>query len=232
MKRRILLVAHDDSTRDDRASQHFAARGHEIAWTCPALGGELPAVADGFDAVIVYGGVESANSHDSNEHIRRELDWIGEWLAAEKAYLGLCLGSQLLAHALGARVAPHPEGLHERGFVQVTPTEAGRALMAEPMHVYQSHQEGFDLAPGAELLFTGATYPYQGFRYGRRAYGFQFHPECTPEVMVRWMEMDGDKTGKPGAHGRERQLADSKRYDAPMGDWFEGFLARWIADEF
>ncbi len=231
MKRRILLIAHDDSSRDDRASRHLTAHGHEIAWTCPAQGGELPDVKDGFDAVIVYGGIESANSHDSNAHIRRELDWIADWLAAEKPYLGLCLGSQLLAHALGAKVAPHPEGLHERGFVRVHPTEAGRAIMPEPMHVYQAHQEGFEVAPGAELLFTGETYPHQGFRYGGRAYGFQFHPECTPEVMVRWMEMDSDEAEKPGAHSRERQLADSERYDAPMGDWFEGFLRRWIADE-
>lgn len=231
MKQRILLVAHDDTTRDDRASRGLAERGHEMEWTCPALGGALPSVKDGFDAVIVYGGVESANSHTTNEHIRRELDWIADWVAAEKPYLGLCLGSQLLAHSLGARVAPHPEGLHERGFIEVHPTDAGRAILAEPLHVYQSHYEGFELPRDAELLMTGATYPHQGFRYGRNAYGFQFHPECTPEVMVRWMDLDGDTTDKPGVHSRERQIADSERYDAPMGAWFEDFLERWIADE-
>ena len=232
MKRRILCVVHHgDEPRDDRASGFLAAAGHEIAWTCPADGEALPAPTDGFDATIVYGGVQSANDHDKHDYIRRELDWIGAWVATGKPYLGLCLGSQLLAHSLGARIGPHPEGLHERGFVEVHPTEAGRAVMDEPMHVYQAHYEGFELPPDGELLFTGGAYPHQGLRYGRSAFGFQFHPECTPTMMVRWMDLDEGKLDKPGVHSRERQVADSARYNEPMADWFTGFLERWVADE-
>lgn len=231
MKRRIILVVHDDSPRDDRASGFLAAAGHSLEWSCPAEGEALPSVTDGFDATIVYGGVQSANSHDTNPYIRRELDWIGEWVAAGKPYLGLCLGSQLLAHSLGARVAPHPEGLHERGFVEVHPTEAGRAVLDRPLHVYQSHYEGSELPRDAQLLFTGGAYPNQGFRYGRNAFGFQFHPECTPVMMARWLDSDRDKPDRPGAHSRERQFAESARYDPPMADWFTAFLERWVADD-
>jgi len=231
MKRRILCVVHDDGPKDDRASGCLAAAGYEIAWVCPAEGETLPPVTDGFDAAIVYGGVQSANDHSSKDYIRRELDWIGDWAATDKPFLGICLGSQLLAHALGARVAPHPEGLHERGFVEVHPTDDGRAVLDRPLYVYGAHNEGFELPPGAALLFTGATYPNQGFRYGRNAYGFQFHPECTPTMMVRWMDLDEGKPEKPGVHSRARQIADAARYDAPMADWFTAFLERWAAED-
>ena len=106
MKRRILLVVHDDGPKDDRASGFLAEAGHALEWTCPADGEALPPAADGFDAAIVYGGVQSANSHDENDYIRHELDWIGEWVAREKPYLGLCLGAQLLAHSLGGKSKP------------------------------------------------------------------------------------------------------------------------------
>jgi GMP synthase (glutamine-hydrolysing) len=232
MKRRILCVVHDDGPKDDRASGFLAAAGHEIAWACPAEGEVLPPVTDGFDAAIVYGGIQSANDHEKHDYIRRELEWIGDWVALAKPYLGLCLGSQLLARSQGGKVGPHPEGLHERGFVEIHPTEAGAALLDRPLHVYQAHYEGFDVPEGGELLFAGGTYPHQGVRFGRNAFGFQFHPECTPTMMVRWMDLDGDKLMKPGVHSRERQMADSARYDAPMAAWFTAFLDRWIADEF
>jgi GMP synthase (glutamine-hydrolysing) len=231
MKRRILCVVHDDGPKDDRASGFLSEAGHEIAWVCPAEGEALPSVTDGFDAAIVYGGVQSANDDEKHDYIQRELDWIHDWVALAKPYLGLCLGSQLLARSHGGKVGPHPEGLHERGFVEIRPTEAGAALLDRPLHVYQAHHEGFDVPEGGELLFAGGTYPHQGLRFGRNAFGFQFHPECTPTMMVRWMDLDGDKLMKPGVHSHARQIADSARYDAPMADWFTAFLDRWIADE-
>ncbi len=228
MKRRVILVAHDDGPRDDRASAYLVRRGVEVEWTCPAEGEALPEPNGAFDGAIVYGGVQSANAGDELAYIRDELAWIERWAAAGKSFLGLCLGAQLLAHSLGARVAHHPDGLHERGFVEIHPTAAGQAVLEQPLHVYGAHNEGFDVPAGAELLFAGTTYPHQGFRYGRNAYAFQFHPECTPEMMVRWMDLDASKLNHPGVHPRARQIADSERYDGPMADWFEDFLDGWL----
>jgi len=88
------------------------------------LGDALPPVNNGHAAVIVYGGAESANDVDSLSHVREEIDWIGKWVETGRPYLGICLGSQLLARALGARVSRHAEGVHEIGYVKIEPTPA------------------------------------------------------------------------------------------------------------
>jgi GMP synthase (glutamine-hydrolysing) len=225
---RIILVTHDDGARADRASRYLDERGHGVEWTCPAQGGGLPEPNGAFDAAIVYGGLDSVNDHSEKTYLKAELDWIGCWVGAGKPYLGLCLGGQLLAHSLGGRVAPHGDGLHEYGFFEVRPTAAGREVLPGPLHVYQAHYEGFGLPHGAELLMTGETYANQGFRYGANAYGLQFHPEVTPQLMVRWLDEDRDRMDFPGVHSRDRQIADSRRYNEAMGAWFENFLESWL----
>ena len=146
MTQRILLVTHDDGSRADRASRFLVARGHAVEWTCPAQGGDLPEPDGAFDAAIVYGGLDSVNAREEKTYLKAELDWIGRWTATGKPYLGLCLGGQLLAHSLGGGVARHADGLHEHGFIEVRPTAAGREILPGPLHVYQAHYEGFDLA--------------------------------------------------------------------------------------
>lgn len=228
MRRRVVLVTHDHECYGDRASLHLASLGVSLEWRCPADGDALPPVDEGFDAAIVYGGVQSASAGGAPDYVLREIDWAADWVASGRPYLGLCLGGQILARALGAEVGPHPEGRHEHGFVRVSPTRAGRAVMPEPMYVYAAHNEGFECPPGAELLLRGVVFPHHAFRYGERAYALQFHPECTPALMRHWLSLDADEALKPGQHDRQRQIADSACFDAPMGAWFERFLNQWL----
>ena len=229
MSRRLILIEHDRSSRGDRASGYFERNGVTAHWVCPAHGDELPKIGvgrAGFDAAIMFGGIQSAN--DDTEYMHREIEWVADWVATERPFLGLCLGAQVLARALGARVGPHPEGLLEYGFVEVQPTAGAIPIMDRAMHMYAAHQEGFETPEGAERLFTGSRFPNQGFRFGRTNYGFQFHPECTPDLMRRWMAMDPSELDRPGAHDRPRQERDSERFDPAMGAWFERFLERWV----
>ena len=226
---RALLVKHS-SSRDDRIKRQLVERGVRITWVCPASGDRLPPCESNYDLVVVYGGPQSAN--DAVPYLRQEREWIARWVARGGLFLGLCLGAQLLARALGARVEPHPEGRHEIGYRRICPTAAGAAIFPPDLHVYQWHREGFEIPRGAVRLAGGDTFPNQAFRFGERAYGLQFHPEVDRQIVNGWAGDDARIRLDPGAHSRERQLADCARYDAQVATWSARFLTRCILPEF
>ncbi len=96
------------------------------------------------------------------------------------------------------------------------------------MHVYQWHNEGFDLPRGAERLAVGPTFPNQAMRLGPRVYGLQFHAETTVDIFTRWMAEASHMLEEPGAHPRERQLADARRHDETLARWLDGFMSGWL----
>ena len=229
MSRKVLLIDHPVGQRDDRASRMIAERGFAVEWCNPGRGDALPAeLGEEVAAVVVYGGAENLSEIHERCYLHDEIDWIEHCLSAQVPFLGICLGSQLLARALGAEVRKHPEGLHEIGYYRIEPTEEGRDFLPAPMHVYHWHQEGFEVPAGAVHLATGDAFVNQAFRYGERAYGLQFHPEVSPAVFQRWIKEAGHMLESPNAHPAERQARDGERYDPPMRDWFEGFLDRWL----
>jgi GMP synthase (glutamine-hydrolysing) len=229
-KKTIILIDHPVSQRDDRASTRLAAKGYHLEWCCPGKGEPLPEVGPRHVAAVVYGGAESANDGPSKPYIAAELKWIEDWLATGKPYLGFCLGSQMLAHVLGGRVAPHPKGWYEIGYVPVEATPAADGLSVGLSHVYHWHKEGFEVPACGELLFAGPVFPNQAFRYGTNAYGLQFHPEVGLASISRWMREASHMLENPNAHKPERQLADAAKYDAPLEAWLDRFLDRWIKD--
>jgi GMP synthase (glutamine-hydrolysing) len=205
MPRKILLIKHNDAPNDDRTATHLAARGFALEWRRPFAGEPLPADVDGLAGLIVHGGAQPVPETDRYPFLRDEL----------------------LAHELGAPVGPHPEGYHEFGYYELFPTTAGRDEIPAGLHVTQSHYHQFDLPAGATLLARSALYPRQAFRYGRNAYGFQFHAEVTRDIFRRWQSEHGvNFTGKPGVAGKEQQDRDAAAHDAAQHAWFTGFLDR------
>lgn len=228
-KQSVLLIDHPVSRRDDRASAQLAAMGYRLEWCCPGRGDRLPPPNSDYAAVVCYGGVESVNDTAIRPYIRDEIEWIGRWVDNGGRYFGICLGGQLLASALGARVARHREGLHEIGYVRIEPTAGANGFLGGPMYVYHWHNEGFEVPASAALLATGPVFPNQAFRYGDKAYGIQFHPEVGREVMQRWLVEAAHMLAEPGAQCGEQQLADCTLYDAAMAAWLRQFLIRWMA---
>ena len=119
------------------------------------------------------------SANDPDDFVRREIDWIGVPLAEQRPFLGICLGAQMLAMQLGARVAPHPEGRAQIGYYPIRPTPEGLAICPHwPDHVYHWHREGFELPGSAELLAEGSDSPVEAFRF-QHSFSFQFHPDVT-----------------------------------------------------
>lgn len=226
-KQRVLLIDHPGGKRDDRASMRLAELGFEVEWRCPGNGDPLPSRLDDFAAAVAYGGPQSVNDLEASPYLQDEINWIGRWVAAEKPFLGICLGGQMLARALDARVSRHDEGHHEIGYVEIAPTPKANGLFDGPLYVYHWHNEGFDVPEDGELLATGPDFPNQAFRYGDKAYGLQFHPEVTPKVMERWISEAPHSLAQPGAHQPERQRRDSEVYDQGMARWLDRFLETW-----
>jgi GMP synthase (glutamine-hydrolysing) len=139
------------------------------------------------DGITIMGGPMSAN--DALPGLRAELDLIERALKRGTPLLGICLGSQLIAKALGARVYANPEP--EIGWAPVHLTDAGRAdpLFREipsPSTFFHWHSETFDLPAGAEWLAYSDKCRHQAYRFSRNVYGIQFHPEITPAMIDDW----------------------------------------------
>jgi GMP synthase (glutamine-hydrolysing) len=145
-----------------------------------------------FDLIVAMGGPMSVNDEAEHPWLVDEKRLIREAVEAGVGYWGACLGVQLLASSLGARV--YAGELPEVGVLPVTLTD--QALddpvlggLPRELPALQWHGDTFDLPEGAVLLAGSPAYPHQAFRYGRAAYGVQFHVEVTGEMAREWAQV-------------------------------------------
>ena len=223
----VLLVLQGQHSNPGRVEPLIVERGFVPVHCRPKLGEALPE-PENLAGAVVYGGPMSANDDVKLPFLAEELRWIERVLAAGTPFFGICLGAQLMARALGARVGPHGEGMTEIGYWPIEPTAAGQAVMNGLGVVYHWHGEGFDLPAGAELLATGRTFPHQAMRFGRSAYGVQFHPEVTRDILSFWSTVASEHLCKPGAQSFDEQLAKCACHDEGMAHWTAHFLAHWL----
>ena len=153
----------------------------------------MPPDAADYHALVFLGGPMSVN--DPLPYLEWERRAILEAIEREQPVLGICLGAQLAASALGARVYANPQ--KEIGWYDVSLTEAGAsdALFAglpRTSSVFHWHGETFDLPEGATLLASSERCRHQAFRIGDWTYGVQFHPEVTPETIAAWCREDAN----------------------------------------
>jgi GMP synthase (glutamine-hydrolysing) len=166
-------------------------RGISVEYADLYLPGARPRATEGFDGVIFMGGPMSVN--DDLPYLQWELQAITGAIERGRPLLGICLGSQLLAKALGARVYRNRE--KEIGWFDL---EFAESAQSDPLFrglparetVFHWHGESFDLPPGATLLASSARCRNQAFRVGDRTYGLQFHLEVTPAMIADWCEQD------------------------------------------
>ena len=230
---RVLVLQHIACEPPGEFEDVLDERGAEIVRVELDEGDRLPA-RDAFDAIVAMGGPMSVN--DESEH---------PWLVEEKAlirdtvrdgvpYWGSCLGVQLLASSLGARVYAGPQP--EVGVLPVTLTAEGQSdpvfagLPAEFLTL-QWHGDTFDVPEGGVLLASSPAFPNQGFRVGRTAYGVQFHVEVTEQMAREWAQVPAYAEYADrvlGAGGIDRLMADFDAARERMLDVGRRMFERWV----
>lgn len=175
--------------------------------------GEAVPPVDAFTHVVVMGGPVAVYEMHRHAYLKAEAEYLKEASDKGKRILGVCLGAQLLAHVLGARV--YAGGIKEIGWYKVDITPEG---MKDPLvaslsldggpkaEIFHWHGDTFDLPQGAVRMASNETYPNQAFRYGSGIYALQFHIEITPEIIKGWFE------GAPGVDVKGMVLYSEKIY--------------------
>jgi GMP synthase (glutamine-hydrolysing) len=227
MRQPVLIVLHGELSTPGRVAIQLRNRDIPLDVRRPRFGDDLPKTLKDHSGVVIFGGPQSAN--DDDEVVRREIDWIEVPLKENKPYLGICLGAQMLAKKLGARVYKHSDGHAEVGYYPIRPTPAGRTVCKDwPDHVYQWHREGFDLPDKGVMLAEGDSFPVQAFSYGGRAYALQFHVDVTHATMCRWTTRGHERLSAPNAKPREAHFEGRLLHDPACRAWLTEFIDHWL----
>jgi GMP synthase (glutamine-hydrolysing) len=226
MRPQVLIILHQEHSSPGRVGHALEQLGFTLDIRRPRFGDPLPATMADHAGAVMFGGPMSAN--DPDDFVKREIDWLAVPLRDEAPFLGICLGAQMLAKQLGARVSRHREGRVEIGFHPIVPTEAGRALLpCWPNHVYQWHNEGFEAPAGATVLAASEDFPVQMIKVGKAAYGVQFHPELTHAMRYKWCTRGAHRFSLPGAQDRATQIAGQWLHDPPLRRFLDDLLGLW-----
>jgi GMP synthase-like glutamine amidotransferase len=187
----------------------------------------------GFDAIVAMGGPMSAGDDDSLPWLTEEKRLIAEAVEAGTPFWGVCLGVQLLAASLGARV--YAGDAPEVGILPVRLTGEGRrdpvfGSLPDELPTLQWHGDTFDLPEGAVRLAGSPAYPNQAFR-AHRAYGVQFHVEVSPDMAREWADVPEyaeslERMLGPGALGR--LIGELEAEEETMAGHATALFERWL----
>ena len=227
---RILYLIHNPAWTECRIADVLRDRGCEIEFRCHPYGDPLPKTARSYAAVIV-GGSDEGHAGEPHRHpwVGREIAFVRKAVEAGVPFLGICMGSQLLAAAFGGTILARPDGLTELGYYQIEATPEGVELFAGTSHFYQAHFEGvFALPDDAVLLARGHQFPVQAFRIGRHAYGLQFHPDQKLTSVTHEALAQEPYLSRLGVQSAHEQVRLAPVYEASIQRWSERFVEHWI----
>lgn len=229
---RVLVLQHIACEPPGAYEDVLRERGATIHRVELDEGEPLPHRVD-FDAIVAMGGPMSVNDEDEHPWLRDEKRLIGDAVRKGVPFWGACLGVQLLAASLCARV--YTGAAPEVGLLPVTLTDDGRAdpVLKDLPAVFttlQWHGDTFDMPEGAVLLAGSTTYPHQAFRF-ERAYGVLFHLEVSLEMARAWAEVPAyadsmDRVLGPGS--LDSLIVELGRRGPEMLDHARTMFAGWL----
>lgn len=213
---RVLAFRHERGVDPGTIQNALESRGIGLECVDLFAGAPVPETQDAAGLVFL-GGVMCAN--DPLEYLRTELDLIRSAAQRGQPVLGICLGAQLIAKALGASVKRGAASEIGWRSIELDPAASADPVFADlpsPTTVFQLHNDTLELPDGATRLAHSPEAPNQAFRWGRSVYGVQFHPEMT-EQMVREWSADSRLPEWPETPARCVELA--RTCDRIVGGW-------------
>jgi len=227
----ILIIKHIDIEGPGTLGDFLKSQGEPFQIIELGAGEALPVSVSILKAVIVLGGPMNVDEEDRFKFLKPENEFIKKILKANIPYLGICLGSQLLAKAAGAKVIKSP--VKEIGWYQIELTTEGRKDplfngFRESDPIYHWHGDMFQIPSNGRLLAQAQGCPHQALRVGRNAYGLQFHVEVTDKSIKEWCEeyCANDLPGRP-EHAKsmmDEYWKHKKTFDAQAQRLYQNFL--------
>lgn len=229
---RLVCLQHIDIEGPGALVEWAHARGYDV-WTVPLFAdAPAPELRDD-DLLVVLGGPMSVADDQRLGWLKREKDFLRRTLESGRQVVGICLGAQLIAEALGAKVRRNPH--REIGWYEVRRRAlpfAGSSL-PRAFHAYHWHSDGFELPDDATLLWSSAACEEQGFVWRDRALALQFHLETTPaQVDAMCANFAADLKNANWVQSRSEMLADPARFAGAyrvLATLLDEFVARRAA---
>lgn len=183
------------------------------------------------DLLVVLGGPIGACDDEAYPFLVHELRLIEARLCSGRPIIGICLGAQLMARALGAKV--YPNSVKEIGWSPLALSDAGRAsplAALESVPVLHWHGDTFDLPEGATLLASTQQTRHQAFGWGKAALGLQFHVEATGLGLERWFIGHAAEIGGTAGLSVQGLRAETRRCAPLLEECAPGVLSRFLSD--
>jgi GMP synthase (glutamine-hydrolysing) len=203
-------------------------RGHDVRIHHLYRGDAVPALGD-FELLVVMGGEMNIYQYRDWPWLKPESEFIKSALENGKRVVGICLGAQFLADALGARVVQNPD--YELGWLPITWTSEARAAFPEltaNANVLHWHGDTFNLPDGAIRLAVSEGCPEQGFLIPGKCLALQFHMEVDPDLVKLYVQSQGEWPAGKFVQKQETILAEAKMHCARNRELLHGMLDQFV----
>jgi GMP synthase (glutamine-hydrolysing) len=230
----VIAVLHNlDEAFTGYADRPLRACGAALDERFLREGDPLPALEQ-VDGIVSFGGDQSVRDIDADPLLGAEAALLRDAVDRELPVLGICLGAQLLAHALGGSVARLPRRMVAWAPIEPLPAAAGDPVLGSlPAGAMALHwnEDGFEPPPGAVELLRRPRGTGEGFRYGDSAWGVQFHPEVDPSNLEGWYRTGYQELSDAGVTEEQARAADVAHLPGQraLSDALFGGFARAVA---